>query len=616
MAVREIQIRPGPIEPLRSGNLTPLLNVRRTSKILVLTLLASLLLWVSAASVYQMSRPHFGTVTIHFPGQAAYQVDYPFHQTKLPTSRFVLTQNIELPWLYPTLFAFYPEDALWAIKVNGHPLPSKSLPLSVVHHEGRSINLAPYLHPGANQIECEMEVYWKEASLKLYVSPWDKCSVLLSILIILAGLLTARFFCALLNLSLTRSEAVILSGGFLLRYLYVLGTPYHIRAYDWWGHGPYLDYMAQHLWMPGPRTGWENYQPPLYYALVGGLTRLLSLCGMAADQRFTVWQAISLVISTGVLMAGVWIARLLFQHEIKFRLYILTVFAVAPPLVFDSSRVSNDVLVHLLAFLWFGLLLSFWKHHNSRTWFGLSIILGLSLITKATTLVFIPVSLLCLILLPYFPRRRKGRLALILAIVTIGMAGWYYVPRAFHEKGVDSFIIGNIGILNPKAHIDGIFLKSFVFNPFKILRYPFVQVWGPRHEFFLEYFFKSMFLGDWNLGDAYRWLARAFMVPPLLLIPTFLWGIRRSATTRTGNDVPLLITFLAVFLAQWIFIQVAPFLCHQDFRFSVVLLAPIIYFVLRGAAGLPQKWEQRFHFGLQLLMLNCVIYLLELALES
>jgi hypothetical protein len=314
-------------------------------------------------------------------------------------------------------------------------------------------------------------------------------------------------------------------------------------------------------------------------------------------------------------MAGFWIGKLLYEPEIRFRLYLLAVLGVAPALVFNASRVSNDVLLNLLEFLWLGFLLQFWKRPDWPAWLGLSLVLGLALLTKASALILIPISLICL-RFPHEQANLKVLKAIVLLAVAMAISGWYYLTRALHESGVDSFIVGNIHHLNPKGHIDGVLAKSFVFNPFKVLRYPFVEPWGPRHEYFLEYFFKSIFLGEWLMGPAYRWVARIFILTALLLLPVFLRGVWISVKDRSGYDFPMLITFFAVFAAQWAFLQVAPFMSSQDFRYSVILLVPLVYFFQRGASSLPHTWRERAFFGLQMLTLNSAIYLTEIALEG
>jgi hypothetical protein len=588
----------------------------RRTVALCITWLISILLWLCVAWLYQATRLHFNVGTVEWLGRPTQEFVYPFHQTKSPKTKFILREKIDVSWLYPTIFSFYPQDALWTIRVNGHVIKAKSLPLSVTHHEGRSINLAPFLHQGTNEIELDMESFWGESSLNIYISPWDKYSVVIAFLTLIAAGTTGAFFCFLFRITIRGWEVAILAVGFLIRMFYFMGTPYPIRSYDWWGHVAYLDFVVEHLHLPDAHANWEAYQPPLYYLLVGGLTKLFFFCGMAEDQRYALWQAFSLVCSTGVLIVGLWIGRIIYEREIPNRLYLLAVLGVAPALAFNSSRISNDVLLNLLSFLWFGFLLQFWKKPDRRTWFGLSLILGLALLTKASALVLIPISVLCLILSPAFTIRSKAFLALSFAGVLLGIAGWYYLPRAFHETGVGNYVVGNLPILNPRAHIEGMLGKSLIFNPFKIVRYPFAEPWGPHHEYFLEVFFKTIFLGEWINGPSYRWMARGFMLAALLLIPVFLTGVYRSIKSRRMDSLPLLITLGAVFSAHWCFVQMAPFISSQDFRYSVILLVPMVYFFLQGASVLPAKWCQVSHFLLQLVILNCGIYLLELALEG
>ena len=298
------------------------------------------------------------------------------------------------------------------------------------------------------------------------------------------------------------------------------------------------------------------------------------------------------------------------------RLYLLAVIAVAPALVFNASRISNDVVLIFLEFLWLALLLQFWKQPTWPSWLALSLVLGLALLTKASALALIPISLASLWLVPAWPVKSKVCHAVAFLAAALAISGGYYFPRAFHQSGVDSYLVGNIHRLNPKGHINGVLLKSLVFNPFKVLRYPFVDPWGPRHEYFLEYFFKSIFVGEWLLGNSYRWVARALVATAFLLVPVFLRGIWRSIRDETAHSRPMLLLFGAIFLAQWSFVQVAPFMSSQDFRYSVILLVPIVYYFDRGLADWPVRWRQAGFLGLQLLILNSAIYLLELAFEG
>jgi hypothetical protein len=583
---------------------------------LCLRFLVCLFLWVCACALYPVMLPHYERGTVEFYGQKAEQTDVPFLQQKAPKGKVTLIESLDLSLLYPTVFEFYPKDVLWAIKVNNHQVEAENLPLSQTNHEGRSIDLAPFVHPGQNQLELDMEVFRGDASLSVCVSPWDKYSLLLSALVLLATCGTGAFLCSLFNIRVTIAEAFVLIGGFLLRYIYVQGTPYFMRAYDYWGHAGYLDYVAAHLKLPNSHANWEAFQPPFYYILVGGLTKCFLICNMSEDRRYSLWQGASILCSAGVLIAGFWISRLLYPTETKHRLHLLAVLGVAPAVALNASRASNDVLLNLLEFVWLGFLLQCWQRPTMRTWLGLSVILGFALLTKANALVLIPISFFCLILTPKLPTRSKIYVSLMLVVCVLGIAGWYYLPRVFQETKIDTYIVGNLRILNPKTHINGVFAKSLVFNPFKVLRYPFAEPWGPHHEYFLEVFFKTVFIGEWIRGASYRWMARIFIFAALLLIPAFLVGIYRALRERASHSLPLIITFVAVFAAQWNFVQIAPYIPSQDFRYSVILLVPMAYFFIYGAESLPAKWREVCFLALQFVILNCAIYILKLALET
>jgi hypothetical protein len=335
---------------------------------------------------------------------------------------------------------------------------------------------------------------------------------------------------------------------------------------------------------------------------------------MPEDERYALWQGISIVLSIAVLLAGYWIAHLLYENAVKLRLLLVAVIAVAPPLVFNAARISNDTLVSLLEFLWLALLLLYWRGLGKRMWLGLSIVTGLALLAKANALALVLISVICIFIDSRLEPKARIYNLIVLLIFSIGFAGGYYLPRALHAKAVDVYMAGNIPNLTDKAHINRVFLKSLVFNPVKIIRYPCDEPWGPRHDYFLEVFFKTMLLGEWIKGAAYKCLARLMMVVSLLLIPPFVLGLCRAFRERTVSEWPLLITLGTVFLAHWLFLQTAPFLSTQDFRYSVILLVPMTYYFLKGLDCLSCRWSAGAAFVLQLTILNSAIYLVVLSL--
>jgi hypothetical protein len=276
--------------------------------------------------------------------------------------------------------------------------------------------------------------------------------------------------------------------------------------------------------------------------------------------------------------------------------------------------VSNDVLLNFIAFLWLGCLLQFVTRPTTRAWFLVCFVLSLGLITKASALPLLGLSLLSLVIIHGIEWRQKRILALTILLFAVISSGWYYIPRFLHEDGASSFLVGNIHDLNPKSHVSGIFLKSLVFNPFKVLRYPFVFPWGPRHDYFLEYYFKSAFLGEWWLSANYKWMARFFIFFALAIFPVVVTGLVITVRRRIRPAILLATILLGLFIAQWLFVQIAPFMSSQDFRYVVVLTVPIAYFLVEGLRGLPERMHGWSNVMLRLLMINCGAYLIAVAL--
>jgi hypothetical protein len=194
-----------------------------------------------------------------------------------------------------------------------------------------------------------MEVRWHEASFRLAVSPWNFHRLVLLAIVACATGATALFLAPFFDARLLQPEPMILLAGIGLRYIYVFGTPYFVRSFDYWGHAAYLDYVSQHLRLPPPSANWEAFQAPLYYLIAGGITRAFLLLGMAEDERYVLWQVISLLFSIGLLEVGYVIAAILYERSDRRRFYMLAVFAVAPPLVFELACGLSLLTVYFCA---------------------------------------------------------------------------------------------------------------------------------------------------------------------------------------------------------------------------------------------------------------------------
>jgi len=135
-----------------------------------------------AVILYKNTKPQFGPGIVEFPGQFSESFFYPFVEKKAPKGKFVIKEWIALTAFHCSVFEFYPQDVLWTIKVNGWQVAAPGLPISIVNYGGRTIDLSPFLHPGLNQIELQMEVVRGRGELHVFVSPWDKYSLLIAAL--------------------------------------------------------------------------------------------------------------------------------------------------------------------------------------------------------------------------------------------------------------------------------------------------------------------------------------------------------------------------------------------------------------------------------------------------
>lgn len=572
-------------------------------------LLIALVLCVDAIELHLYSTPVFISGTAEYPEHAELWINPPYIKSeKGLRTKFNLKEIICLPTLFPRIFTIYPQDVLWSIKVNGNSISSPNLPLAVIHSEGHTFNLGPFLHPGYNEIDMQMEVYWGTASAHYYISPLDWSSLLTFVFVGLAVFCAVFSVHGLLKYDFVVMEYNILCGGIALLFIYMSGTPYFIRSYDVAGHTSYIDYVSGHLSLPNAGSGWETFQPPTYYLLLGWLTDCCKGRRWNLEQRCALWQTFSWLVMSGAVVAAATTGRIVFPgvKNNERRAVYLAIVVVLPAFVFNASRVSNDVLFAFFGFWWFTALIWFWISPSLIRGVLLATLMNLALITKANGLSFLPITAVCIVLHPQLSVWRRSLMLSGLTALFILEAGWYYFPRFLVEHRADEYIVGNIQQLNPKAHVPDVFWSSLVFNPVKILEYPFVQPWGPRHEFFGEYFFKSAFLGEWWMSKPYKWIARIFMVCSLWVLLFFLKDMWIFLRGSSCFKVPITVTIIFVLSAHWIFLQCAPYMSTQDFRYSLVILLPIAI-VLNINRSSGRRLPLLLNIG------NCVYYILAIS---
>lgn len=216
---------------------------------------------------------------------------------------------------------------------------------------------------------------------------------------------------------------------------------------------------------PGEKTPWqqEGSQPPLYYALLAGITRLLHLPLYDLDTVYILnphassgdasrvanrnqvlhdpaetfpwhgaaltlhlWRLASVTLGLLTVLATVNAMRLLFPDRPGWALGSGLLMAVNPMFLFITASVNNDALVNAATAAGLWVLALIWRRGFS--WpraFLLGTVLGTAALAKLSGLTLWPLALV--VLLVKVPRlSQKGLAILAVFSIALGLCGWWF----------------------------------------------------------------------------------------------------------------------------------------------------------------------------------------------
>jgi tetratricopeptide (TPR) repeat protein len=201
-------------------------------------------------------------------------------------------------------------------------------------------------------------------------------------------------------------------------------------GYDGFGHATYIWYLLKNHRIPLAHEGWEHFHPPLYYGICAAIWSLL-----ASIEPKYVLQVLGLVFSVlGLVSAWVsWaIARTYFPDRPLAQLAAPAFVLFLPVHIYTAAMIGNEGLNTVLCSVALYLLLRTLQTQRIGFAIGLGAVLGLGMLTKATTLVYVGVSGLVIAL--WGLRSGKWRTAFVHLCVVGGLvlviAGWFYVRSA------------------------------------------------------------------------------------------------------------------------------------------------------------------------------------------
>lgn len=171
----------------------------------------------------------------------------------------------------------------------------------------------------------------------------------------------------------------------------------------------------------GGISAYEAVQPPLYYWLMAPALYAVKGCGLLAQVMWLRWIGVAMASLAVPLTFG--IAVSVTRRE-SVALGCATVVGVMPGFAINAARISNEPLCIVLftLLIWLGLRI-LKRAPDAGSASALGAVLGLGLLTKAYFLTAVPPVLLLLC----YKYRKAWVDALTTCVVTVAMAGWWYV---------------------------------------------------------------------------------------------------------------------------------------------------------------------------------------------
>jgi hypothetical protein len=364
-------------------------------------------------------------------------------------------------------------------------------------------------------------------------------------------------------------------------------------------HKEYVQLIVQHGALPAPVESWLTYHPPLFYVLEALLLGLVSPEPGGIGEGLLL-RTIPFLSCLGILWVTWQLARLVFGGRSRKILYAVYFAAVAPINWLMAAYLSNEALHSFLANL--AILLTVWflagKGVRPLQILALSLVLGLAILTKVTSLLLLPVIALALVLSIALGaarplRQAAGYTALLIGGVAL-VAGWFFVRN---WRLYDRWLLWNYDLPGGRGFWQqpGFHTTDYFLGFGAALREPFAAFFHSFGDGVYSTFWGDGFTG--GIGQIAEWAklwntdamtAVYLLALPLTVLLIVGWVLLLRAAFREGDLKPRLIftlLALAIFCVGFAILQhslAVPYYSVVKANFGMAVFAAL---AMAAAAG-------------------------------
>lgn len=436
------------------------------------------------------------------------------------------------------------------------------------------------------------------------------------------------------QLSTDRMIALLIAGGVMLRFVYVLYTGSDTRQHDvglWTGkqgHAAYIMYWYQNgLKLPDfdVRGLWQFYHPPLHHWLMALSLKLFTGCGMIFDTACEALQLLPFLWSCLTMSVCCRIFRRVGLDGPPL-VSAMAIVCFHPTFVLLAGSFNNDALCVLLTLLTVLLALSWYRKPTLRRILALGLSLGLAMMTKLSAWLVSPA--VALLFLCVLLRRRNEWKGLLLQFVCFGLVCaplglWWeirnavafgvplsYIPRL---PETSSQHIGQISAAQRLFNFGGGQL-SYVYDAFTSHGAPYNEFNPTVGLFKTALFDEGVYTAPPLLSAAGTALFWVGTVCGLLCFVAFVLTMAREDSGLDGQSRAFFSVFtLTVLLSYYLFCFAYPYVCTMNVRYCVPLIplfAMGLGLWLKRCSGSRGRPLRRAVGGLTVLfvLMSCLMY--------
>ncbi len=384
---------------------------------------------------------------------------------------------------------------------------------------------------------------------------------------------------------------IVILAGLLLRFGYMLYTPFFIRGHDvnnlgGYGHLEYLNHLFRLEGLPASNGG-QFYHPPFAHIAGAVVAKLYAL--LTGEKNLdTIFESAKLIpcFSSGALLVACHRLFGEFGFSKRAKLIALTLIAFHPTFIILSASINNDMLMIFFFTTAFLYTIRWYKNPTYKNILLLALSIGCAMSTKfsGALVAFFTAAIFLIVLIRKF--RDKDAVRVIyqftaFAAVCIPLGLWYHIRnlRLFGQA------LGYVARIPPESSLyvgDISFVERFL--TISLPRMLGNVYCNPYDDFNIwEYTVKCALFGEYTFSEKHDVFAVILIISSLLLIVFSLGAmVWLLFFDRSKNKLAVLsLTALwALLMASFVFFNIRyPFGCTMDFRY-------IVPTVITGAAFL------------------------------